>query len=77
MLFLNHLRFLPFLLGLAAGLFFVYILKPAPVVIMKYPNLDNAGNVVYRDRNGTCFKYEIEEKDCDAVEDHIKPYPLQ
>ncbi len=77
MKFFNHLKFLPFLIALACGIFFVYILKPAPVVIMKYPNVDNAGKVIYRDRNGTCFKYEIETVDCDKSEDRIKPYPLQ
>jgi hypothetical protein len=77
MKFFNHLEFLPFLIGLACGIFFVYVLKPAPVVVMKYPNLDNAGKVIYRDRNGTCFKYEIGTVDCDKSEDKIKAYPLQ
>jgi hypothetical protein len=77
MQFFNRIQFFPFLLGLALGLFFVYILKPAPIVVMKYPNLDNAGKLVYRDRNGTCFKYDIQQVDCDKEEDRIKPYPLQ
>jgi hypothetical protein len=64
-------------MGLAIGLFVVYILKPAPMVVIKYPNLDNAGKVTYRDRNGACFRYSIREVDCDAEEDRIKPYPLQ
>jgi hypothetical protein len=77
MQFFNKLEFLPFLLGLAAGIFFVYILKPAPVVIVKYPNIDNAGKTIYRDRNGTCFQYNVENVDCDKSEDRIKSYPLQ
>ncbi len=64
-------------MGLAIGLFFVYILKPTAVVVMKYPNLDNAKTTVYRDRNGTCFQYDLKEVDCDKSEDRIKPYPLQ
>ncbi len=59
------------------GLFFVYILKPSAVVVVKYPNTDNVGKVVYRDRNGTCFKYDMETVDCDKAEDRIKAYPLQ
>jgi hypothetical protein len=55
----------------------VYILKPAPMVIMKYPNLENTADVIYRDRNGTCFKYDTKTVDCDKHEDRIKPYPLQ
>lgn len=59
------------------GIFFVYILKPAPMVITRYPNIENVDKVTYRDRNGTCFKYETKTVDCDKVEDRIKPYPLQ
>ena len=77
MKFLNHLVFFPFVLGLTIGLFCVYILKPAPVVITKFPNLENAHNVIYKDRNGTCFQYDTKTVDCDKSEDRIKPYPLQ
>jgi hypothetical protein len=77
MQFFNHIRFFPFLLGFAVGMFIVYILKPSAVVVVKYPNLENADHVVYRDRNGTCFKYDVKEVNCDAAEDRIKPYPLQ
>ena len=77
MQFFNHLEFLPFLVGLFLGVFVVYILKPAPMVITKYPNLENTKDVVYRDRNGTCFQYETKQVDCDKNEDRIKPYPLQ
>ncbi len=74
---LSHLKLLPFLVGLTVGIFFVYILKPSAVVVVKYPNTDNAGKVVYRDRNGTCFKYDMNTVDCDKSEDRIKQYPLQ
>jgi hypothetical protein len=77
MKFVSRLQFLPFLLGFFIGIFFVYILKPAPMVIMKYPNLENTADVIYRDRNGTCFKYDTKTVDCDKHEDRIKPYPLQ
>lgn len=76
-MFFDRLKFFPFLFGLSLGLFVVYVIKPAAIVVMQYPNMDNAGKLVYRDRNGTCFKYEIEERNCDADEDKIKPYPLQ
>jgi hypothetical protein len=73
---LNNLQFFPFLLSFAIGIFIVYILKPAPIVIMKYPNLENAGKLIYKDRNGTCFMYETKEVDCDKNEARIKPFPL-
>ena len=73
---INNLQFFPFLLSFAIGIFIVYILKPAPIVIMKYPNLENAGKLIYKDRNGTCFMYETKEVDCDKNEGRIKPFPL-
>jgi hypothetical protein len=77
MKFLNKLKLLPFLIGLVVGFFFVYVLKPTAVVVIKYPNLDNVGKIVYRDRNGTCFQYGMETVDCDKSEEKIKSYPLQ
>lgn len=75
--FFSRLEFFPFVLGLTLGIFFVYILKPAPLIITKYPNLENTADVIYRDRNGTCFQYEVKELECDKVEDRIRPYPIQ
>jgi hypothetical protein len=75
--FFGQIQFFPLLLGFSIGLFCIYILKPAPVVVVKYPNLDNAATTIYRDRNGTCFQYEVAQVDCDKEEDRIKPYPLQ
>jgi len=74
---LAHLEFFPFLCGLAAGIFVVYIIKPAPMVITKYPTLENTGDVVYKDRNGACFYYDSKTVDCAKNEERIKPYPLQ
>ena len=77
MKFLSQLQFFPFLRGLAAGIFCVYVLKPQPMVITKYPNMENTANVIYKDRNGTCFQYTTKTVECDKVEDRIRPYPLQ
>jgi len=77
MRFFPKFQFFPFLFGLTFGIFFVYVLKPAAMVITKYPNLENTGDIVYRDRNGTCFQYETKEVDCDKSEARIRPYPLQ
>ena len=77
MKFFNHLQLTPFLVGLCFGMFFVYVLKPSPVVIYKYPTVDNAGKIIYKDRNGVCFKYHAETTDCDSNEGRISVYPLQ
>jgi hypothetical protein len=77
MKFFAMFEFFPFLCGLAAGIFFVYILKPAPMVIMKHPNLENTADTIYKDRNGTCFQYSTKEVNCDKAEERIRPFPLQ
>ena len=77
MKFFNKLQLLPLLLGLFIGMFFVYILKPTASVVYKYPTLDNAGNVVYQDRNGVCFKYHADTVDCNKNEGRIVAFPLQ
>ncbi len=77
MKFFNHIQLLPLLVGLFFGMFFVYVLKPTPTVIYKYPTMDNAGKVTYQDRNGVCFKYHADTVDCDKNEARITSYPLQ
>jgi hypothetical protein len=77
MVFFEKLQLLPLLLGLFIGMFFVYILKPTASVIYKYPTMDNAGKVVYQDRNGVCFKYHADTVDCDKNEGRIVAFPLQ
>ena len=77
MKFFNKLQLLPLLLGLFLGMFFVYILKPTASVVYKYPTMDNAGNVVYKDRNGVCFKYHADTVDCNKNEGRIVAFPLQ
>lgn len=77
MKFFNHLQLLPLLMGLFIGMFFVYILKPAPTIVYKYPTMDNAGKVTYQDRSGVCFKYHADTVDCDKNEGRIVAFPLQ
>ena len=64
------------LLSFAFGIFIVYILKPSPIVIIKYPNIENAGKIIYKDRNGSCFIYETKEVDCNKNESRIRAFPL-
>jgi hypothetical protein len=73
----QHFETLPFLLALVLGLFAVHVLKPAPTVVVRTPNLENAGSVTYADANGTCFVYDASTVDCDANADRIALFPLQ
>ena len=73
---LKNIKFFPLLMSFALGIFIVYILKPSPIIIVKYPNTENAGKLIYKDRNGTCFVYETKEVDCNANEERIRAFPL-
>jgi len=73
---LKNIKFFPLLMSFAFGIFIVYILKPTPIIIVKYPNIENAGKLIYKDRNGTCFVYETKEVDCNANEGRIRAFPL-
>lgn len=73
---LKNIKFFPLLMSFAFGIFIIYILKPSPIIIIKYPNIENAGKVIYKDRNGTCFVYETNEVDCNANEERIRAFPL-
>jgi hypothetical protein len=72
----KNIKFFPLLLSFAFGIFIVYILKPAPIVIIKHPNVENAGKIIYKDRNGSCFVYETKEVDCNKNEARIRAFPL-
>jgi hypothetical protein len=73
---LKHFSLLPFIAGLIAGLFFVFVYKSEPTFIMKYPHPQNVDGRVYRDKNGVCYKYNSAEVNCDKNEATLKPYPL-
>jgi hypothetical protein len=73
---LQHLRLLPFLLGLVIGIIAILCIKPEQAVVRKYPNPSNAGKLIYKDRNGMCYKYTSKEVDCDKNESRMKEYPL-
>lgn len=45
------------------GLFIVYVSYQVPDVMFQYPNLENAGKVVYKD-NDSCYKYNKVEVMC-------------
>ena len=65
-----------FFVSFAVGLFLVYIFNPPPTVVVKFPSPYNAGNVLYKDKNDTCYKYEAEKVSCPEDKSRIKPQPI-
>lgn len=66
-----------FIVSLAIGLFFVYIYTPSPKVIYIYPTPDNIDEIQYKDKSGSCHKYEANPVNCPADKSDIAETPIQ
>jgi hypothetical protein len=74
---LSHFRLVPFLLGIVAAVLVFMVYKPEKQVIRQYPHPEDAKDRVFKDPNGTCYRYTSHEVDCDANEGTLKDYPIQ
>ena len=74
---LHHFRLLPFAVGVAVGVFFLFFYTTPKKVVVEYPHPQNVKDRVYRDTNGVCYGYSAEEVNCDANEGTLKAYPIQ
>ena len=61
-----------FFISLALGLLFFYVIAPQKRIVIKYPNPENAGKVIYKDSNENCFKFKAEEVTCPTNKSDIK-----
>ena len=73
---IKRLRIIPLIVGLVIGVIAVLFIKPQMTVVYKYPTPDTAGKVVYKDKNGVCYKYIATKADCDKNESRLKDFPL-
>ena len=53
-----------FLVALAIGLFYIYILDDDKQTIIIYPTPDNLNEYQYKDKSDNCFSYEMNEIKC-------------
>jgi hypothetical protein len=73
----SYISFPLFLISLAIGLFFVYILGPEQKIIYVYPTPDNVQTVQYKDNIDQCFSYQSKETDCPMNPFLVHTIPVQ
>lgn len=73
---LRHIKIVPLFIGLVIGFIAILMIKPEKGIIYKYPTPQNAGKIVYKDKNGVCYKYSSKEVNCDSNESRLKDFPL-
>lgn len=66
-----------FFLAFAVGLFYCYITNPKPELVMKFPSPQNAGKIVYHDKENNCYKYKADKVSCPSDKKMIKDQPIQ
>ena len=72
------MKIIPFVAGLVIGGIIFFGFKPdTKDRVVKWPNPENAGKVVYRDRNGLCYKFESQIVDCAKVQDKLQAYSFE
>lgn len=73
---LKHIQFIPLVIGLLVGVVAVIFIKPQQNIIYKYPIPDTADKIVYKDKNGICYKYKATKVECDKNESRLKDFPI-
>ena len=66
-----------FIISFTIGILYVYLVHPPKEIVYRFPNPNNVNDLIYTDKNDTCYKYKFEEKKCsDVKEDEIKSQPI-
>ena len=66
-----------FLVSFSIGMMVAYIATPPPRVVIKFPTLENAGKILYKDDAGVCYRYQPQKVSCPANPDDIFHPPVQ
>lgn len=64
---LNLHDILAFIIGISIGIFILYIYKPYPNIIIKHPTPENVNNIIYNNKDGSCYKYTANEVPCSGI----------
>lgn len=70
-------KLIPFIIGVVAGTIYIMLGgRGSHDVIYKYPHPTTVDALVYKDPNGACYRYKVEQVNCDVNEKKLKEYPL-
>jgi hypothetical protein len=73
---LSKIHPLYFFAAFAIGMLVVYLTKPRPELIVKFPTPQNAENIIYKTDDDTCFKFMASKESCPTDKALIKPQPI-
>ena len=74
---LNYISFPIFIIGMAIGFLFVYILGPEMKEINIYPSPETVGKILFKDKADNCFYFNQEEVECPTDTSLISEIPIQ
>jgi len=75
-MFFKYIDFNYFLISLALGLFFVYVMGPEQPVILIYPTPENQNQYQYVDKADNCYTFKAKETECSRFSEQID-IPIQ
>ena len=61
-----------FIISLAIGFFFVYVLSKPEQIIYVYPTENNQNSIQYLDKSDNCFNFKMTEVQCPNNNNNIK-----
>ncbi len=66
-----------FIISFALGMLISYSTSVPPKIVYKYPTPYNVGEITYKDKANTCYKYKVEKNICPTDKSKIRSYKLQ
>lgn len=76
-MFFDKIKPLYFFISFAIGILLCYLMKPLQKVVVKFPSPNNAGNVIYKDKSDSCYKFDVSNVECPIDKSLIKDQPIQ
>lgn len=74
---LNYISLPVFIISLAIGLFFVYVLGPETKTVYIYPSPENVDKILFKDQADQCFSLKQEEVECPTDDSFLAKIPVQ